>query len=30
MVIDRKRQLKPGPAGKTSERARYIQLMNQG
>ena len=30
MAIDRKRQLKPGPAGKTAERARYIQLMNQG
>jgi IS30 family transposase len=30
VTIDRKRQLKPGPAGKTAERARYIQLMNQG
>lgn len=30
MAIDRKRQLKPGVPGKTSERARYIRLMNQG
>jgi IS30 family transposase len=30
VAIDRKTQLKPGPPGKTSERARYIQLMNQG
>ena len=27
---DRKRQLRPGLAGKTAERARYIQLMKQG
>ena len=29
MAINRKRQLKPGPPGKTSEAARY-QLMGQG
>ena len=30
MSTDRKRQLKPEPPGKTSERARYIQLVTQG
>jgi hypothetical protein len=30
MAVDKKRQLKPGPAGKTAERAHYIRLMKQG
>ena len=30
MAVERKRQLKPGPAGKTAERAHYIRLMKQG
>ena len=30
MAVDKNRQLKPGPAGKTAERAHYIRLMKQG
>lgn len=30
MAVEKKRQLRPGPAGKTAERAHYIRLMKQG
>lgn len=30
MAVEKKRQLNPGPAGKTAERARYIRRMKQG
>jgi hypothetical protein len=30
MAVEKKRKLKPGPAGKTAERAHYIRLMKQG
>ena len=30
MAVEKKRQLKPGPAGKTAGRAHYIRLMKQG
>jgi hypothetical protein len=29
MAVDKKRPAKPGPAGKTAERAHYIRLMKQ-
>ncbi len=30
MAVEKKRQLKPGPPGKTAERAHFIRLMKQG
>jgi IS30 family transposase len=30
MAVEKKRKLRPGPAGKTAERAHYIRLMKQG
>jgi hypothetical protein len=30
MAVEKKQQVKPGPAGKTAEREHYIQLMKQG